>query len=102
MHLVNPLKNSGGSEWRTIEMYRLLRDTCDVRVWSFGAASPRMASEAPLNTIDGAQGRFPRGGCLVIVGAYFSLGKWVLEAKPDRIVLVYNIAHLDWSATVRA
>ena len=102
VHLVNPMKNSGGSEWRTIELYRLLRETCDVRVWSTEAVAPRLAGEAPLQAMDIAMDYFPRGGCLVIVGSYFALGKWVFRTQPERIVLVYNISHLDWLSIVRA
>lgn len=95
------INTSGGSEWRTIELYRLLRDSCEVRVWTLGEANPFFASEASLDVIDEAQGNFPRGGCLVILGAYYPLGGWVPESKPERVVFIYNTPQPAQLATVR-
>ncbi len=47
VHLVNPLWDaSGGSDWRTIDTWRLLRPHADVRMWSEYSPAPAFAHYA--------------------------------------------------------
>lgn len=103
IHIVNPMWDIAGSEWRALSLCRLLRDRAPVDLWSEHVPDARMAQLAPIRRIRGWPGRFPRRGTFVIVGAYFRIGRWWRWARPDRTILIYN-AHdpdsfrtrLDW------
>ena len=96
VHLVNPLwDHCGGSEWRSIETWRLLKSQCDVRLWSEYEPSPNLAGWVPWTRISPWQLRYPRGGTLVFVGVYFRIGHWVRFAAPDRVVVIYNTDQPD-------
>ena len=91
IHLLNPLWDAaGGSEWRTLKLFDLLRRRGEVRLWSEQDADPRLAAAYPIERIDVSAGRFPVGGTLVVVGVYFPVGSWIRESRPGRIVLHYN------------
>ena len=95
VHLVNPLWDpSGGSDWRTIDTWRLLRRCADATLWS--EYSPASAfSRYPVRRIRPLALRFPRGGTLVFVGTYFRIGHWTRLASFDRVVLIYNTDQPD-------
>jgi glycosyltransferase involved in cell wall biosynthesis len=95
VHLVNPLWDaSGGSDWRTIDTWRLLRPRADVRLWS--EYSPATAfAQYPVAHINPWRLALPRGGTLVFVGTYFRIGHWTRLASYDRVVIVYNTDQPD-------
>jgi len=96
VHLINPLwDDHGGSDWRTIEMYRALRAHADVRLWSRFNPAERFALEYPIELIRPWQGRIPRGGTFVFVGVYFRVGHWFKFTLPRRTILVYNTHQPD-------
>ncbi|EQB15295.1 glycosyltransferase family 4 protein [Novosphingobium lindaniclasticum] len=91
VHLVNPMLNpSGGSEWRTISLYRQLEPAADVRIWHFREAPSDAFSNVRLSRIDTRKLSFPRGGTLVFVGVYFNISHWIRLARPRRVILTYN------------
>jgi glycosyltransferase involved in cell wall biosynthesis len=93
VHLINPMWNAfGGSERRTRDLARLLAKVGDVRVWSEHAVDARLAGEVDVAPIGPD---FPRGGVLVVVGVYFSIGPWLARAKPERVVMIVNTPSID-------
>ncbi len=96
IHLLNPMANAfGGSERRTLALADLLQGHAKVRIWSFGAADPRLHSKTPATPVDVSKLRFPREGTLVVVGCYFEIPAWVSVMRPERVILVYNIPHVS-------
>jgi len=96
VHIVNPLWDPcGGSEWRSIETWRLLRPHCDARLWSEYEPAPELAGWVPHTRIAPWRLRIPRGGTLVFVGTYFRIGHWIRFAAPERVVLIYNTDQPD-------
>jgi len=90
---VNPLWAAAGSEWRTVELYRLLRGHAGVKVWSAYDAHPHMRALLPIERIAPARFCFPRGGTLVFVGVYYRYGRWVHLSGAARRIIVYNSPH---------
>lgn len=92
IHILNTLQDStGGSEWRTVELYRLLRPHARVTVWSRQSANPALKRQIPIRRVRNTPGLRPYGGTLVIVGAYFHLGSWMRQVVVDRIIIIYNL-----------
>ncbi|MBC8063432.1 MAG: glycosyltransferase [Chlorobia bacterium] len=92
VHLINPMRNpAGGSEHRTIALFELLSEVEAVQVWTEEDPDPAFLGKVPMRKIE-APARFPRGGNLVFVGTYFSVGAWIQAASPKRIILVHNLA----------
>jgi glycosyltransferase involved in cell wall biosynthesis len=84
---------SAGSEWRTLELYRLLRPHAEVTVWSANRPDPAMAALLPIEPIRPGRLHFPRGGTLVFIGVYYRYGRWVHFSGTDRRIIVYNSHH---------
>jgi glycosyltransferase involved in cell wall biosynthesis len=95
VHLVNPMWDaSGGSDWRTIDTWRVLRPHADVHLWS--EYSPDSAfAQYPVERLRPFRLRFPRHGTLVFVGTYFRIGHWTRLASFERVVLIYNTDQPD-------
>jgi glycosyltransferase involved in cell wall biosynthesis len=97
LHLINPLRNPcGGSERRTIDMARMLRRRRPVVVWAARDAAPALVEEAGARIVTPLVGRFPRTGTLVFVGTYFSVGRWIGLASPQRVVVIFNTDQPHW------
>jgi glycosyltransferase involved in cell wall biosynthesis len=77
----------GGSERRTIDLYRALARHGDVKVWSEHEVKPELAAEIPIQRVGPD---FPRGGVLAVIGVYFDIGPWLRRARPVRTRLVVN------------
>lgn len=96
VHLINPLWDShGGSDWRTIEMFKLLCARRQVNLWSRFTPAPEFSQRYPVRLIRPWFGRFPVGGTFVFVGAYFRIGHWFKAALPRRTILIYNTHQPD-------
>lgn len=96
VHLVNPLWDpAGGSDWRTIDTWRLLRDHTDVSLWSEYRPARVFRDHYPIHAIRPLVMRFPRGGTLVFIGTYFRIGHWTRLASFRRVVIVYNTNQPD-------
>jgi glycosyltransferase involved in cell wall biosynthesis len=95
VHLVNPMWDpNGGSDWRTIDTWRLLRPHADVRIWS--EYSPASAfSQYPIERIRPLRLGVPRGGTLVFIGTYFRIGHWTRLTSCERVVVLYNTDQPD-------
>ncbi len=91
IHLINPLWNSaGGSEQRTVALYRLLAPHANVTLWSTSRPDPTLAAEYPIRRIRPWLWQFPKRGTLVFVGVYFWLTSWVRLIRPGRCIVIYN------------
>ena len=91
IHLCNPLTNAaGGSEWRTVNLYRALRADADVTAWTNTEPHAHLARLMPICRIRPARGMFPRFGTIVFVGSYHFPGRWSVCTWPVRIVIVHN------------
>jgi glycosyltransferase involved in cell wall biosynthesis len=91
IHLVNPLWDpNGGSDWRTIETWRLLSASATAHVWSEYAPHAVFTAECPVHLIRPWRLAFPRRGTIVFVGTYFRVGHWIRAARPERTVIIYN------------
>ena len=93
IHLVTPLATAlGGSEQRTLTLYRLLLADGRVtpRLWSPVAADAALATTLPINMLHAEEGRLPRGGTVVFVGLYFDYGAWLAAAAAERVLVIAN------------
>lgn len=96
VHLVNPLWDpAGGSDWRTIDTWRLLRDHAEVSLWSEYRPASVFRDQYRIRAIRPLVMRFPRGGTLVFVGTYFRIGHWTRLASFRRVVILYNTNQPD-------
>jgi len=96
VHLINPLWDiNGGSDWRTIEMFKLLRGRRRVNLWSRFTPAPEFSARYPIQLIRPWLGRFPISGTFIFVGAYFRIGHWFKAALPRRTILIYNTYQQD-------
>jgi glycosyltransferase involved in cell wall biosynthesis len=96
IHLINPLWNAaGGSEARTLELYRELQSRARVTLWSEFEPDARLAARYPIRRIRARRLRFPLTGTFVFVGVYRHAGRWVHLAVPRRAVVVYNTPDPD-------
>jgi glycosyltransferase involved in cell wall biosynthesis len=93
VHLINDLRQPGGSELRTIELYRALAPVANTRVWTEYAPHPELAREIPIARIDARRLRFPKWGCFVFIGVYYHVGRWTRFTRPSRITQIYNTPH---------
>lgn len=94
VHLINPFENAfGGSERRTLSLAGLLQGKCNLKVWSLQKPDFRLKTDASITPVDVSKLRFPKGGTLVFVGSYFEVPTWVSVARPERVILVYNIPY---------
>jgi glycosyltransferase involved in cell wall biosynthesis len=93
VHLVNPMWDAaGGSEWRTMELYRSLSRHGEVRIWSEYPVAPAVAAAVPVARIGPEH---PTGGVLAIIGVYFEIGPWLRRARPSRVRLLVNTPNAD-------
>ncbi len=90
IHLINPMRDTAGSEWRTFELYRLLSPHAPTRIWSSGQPAHVFRDQLPINRLRPGLLRQPFGGTLVFVGIYARIGWWIRLARPRRIILLYN------------
>ena len=96
VHLINPLwDSSGGSDWRAIEMFKLLGERRQVQLWSRFTPAPEFSRRYPVQLIRPWLGHFPVGGTFIFVGVYFRIGHWYKAALPRRTILIYNTLQPD-------
>jgi glycosyltransferase involved in cell wall biosynthesis len=95
IHLINPLNNAAGSEFRTVELYKLLNNVCDVKLWS--DSIPNLVfQDYPINKIQLFKGNFPKTGTFVFIGTYWLPNKWIYLTNPNRIIIVHNVPYTDY------
>lgn len=90
VHLFNPLVNfAGGSEQRTVELFRILDEVAEVNIWTNREPHPKFYGQYPIRRL-APPASFPTSGVFVFVGAFFPVGDWMSHAKPKRVVVVHN------------
>ena len=90
IHLINPMDRIGGSEYRTRDLYKVLKGSADVTIWSECHPDPSLAAQVPIRRIRQHLGQFPVGGTLVFVGFYFHVGRWAQLSLASRRIIVCN------------
>jgi glycosyltransferase involved in cell wall biosynthesis len=96
LHLINPLRNpAGGSEWRTLNLYKELANRTQTTLWCDGQPAPRIAAEFPVKSLNVKRLSFPRTGTFVFMGVYFRPGRWIWLTRPTRVIITYNTPHLS-------
>lgn len=88
IHIVNPLRQTAGSEWRAVNLCRELSPSAATLLWTADDPHAVFAQDPHLRRL-GIDGH-PRGGTLIIVGTYFPLGAWLESACPDRVIVIHN------------
>ncbi|MBN9501897.1 MAG: hypothetical protein BGO01_09525 [Armatimonadetes bacterium 55-13] len=92
VHLINPMLHaSGGSEWRTIELFNRLAERTDVTIWSYTPPDPALMGHVPVRPLDARIGAVPRRGNAVIVGSYSILEPWIRQCSCERFVVIHNV-----------
>ena len=91
IHLFNPMaKTTGGSEQRTMSLFRLLDPHASVTVWSDEPPDPGFNGLFPIRQL-APPSNFPRSGTFVFIGTYQSVGPWFKHVKPSRIIFIQNM-----------
>lgn len=91
IHLIHGFESAtGGCEWRTINLYEVLKEHGDVFLWSIHDPNPRLAAQYPITRINAKRLRFPMRGTFVFVGVYYYVGRWIYLTRPSRTILIYN------------
>lgn len=91
VHLINPMRNpTGGSEQRLLHLYHLLKRHCQVEIWSEAPPHSKFVKAYPIRKLNHHEGKFPRGGVVVIIGVYFPVGRWLKDAQPARTIMLFN------------
>ena len=93
----------GGAEHRIYELFALLHHQAAVRVWSPCSVSDDVARQVPVQIVDPAKGKFPKGGNLLIVGGFFPVGEWISRGNFERVILLHNSPfHRKFKRTLRS
>jgi glycosyltransferase involved in cell wall biosynthesis len=88
VHIVSQfLEPVGGAEMHGVELAQALSDRVSADCWSIDTTHP-LWRDRGVRQIERDLG--PRGGLLVIVGAWYSLGPWLARAQPDRVAIIFN------------
>jgi glycosyltransferase involved in cell wall biosynthesis len=96
VHLINPFWSvEGGSQQRALRLFELLSDQTEVHLWSEYNIHPGFRGKFPIRHIRQEIGQFPRGGNIVFVGPYFSVGKWIKNAGARRLIIIFNTDNPD-------
>lgn len=95
IHLINPLKNIGGSELRTLKLYDLLSLHAEVHLWSEDIIHPQISESYNIEKISLIDNIYPRGGTMVFVGVYRIPGNWVYKTHANRTIVIFNTPHID-------
>jgi glycosyltransferase involved in cell wall biosynthesis len=91
IHIINPFGELGGSEWRALSLYEMLKRYADVSLWTEYEPDAYLAAHYPIRRIHFGRGQFPKRGTFVFVGVYFRVGRWYYVTRPHRVILVNNI-----------
>ncbi|MEY2451813.1 MAG: hypothetical protein QOD92_1387 [Acidimicrobiaceae bacterium] len=96
IHLVGAFPHlGGGTEHHAVGLYDLLAPRADVSVWSVCPSDAEVSRRIPVQRLDESEGRFPRGGTVVLVGTYWRIGPWIELSRAHRVVLLQTIDESD-------
>lgn len=91
VHLINPFWSvEGGSQQRALLLFELLAEHTEVQLWSEYTIHPGFHGRYPIKAIRPEVGQFPKGGNIVFVGPYFTVGLWVKRAAARRAIIIFN------------
>ena len=90
IHLINPMTEVAGSEMRVVELYKMLKDSADVTVWTEWDPDPSLADMVPIRLLRPRRGQFPLTGTLVFVGFWFAVGRWAWLSLARRRIILCN------------
>ncbi len=91
IHIVNKFEQvSGGSELHALDIAGRLSRHTEVRLWAPEMPHPHFSERCGVRAVEPGQGDVPRGGVLVLVGVYFEIARWLAQARPSRVVFLYN------------
>lgn len=90
IHLINPMTEVAGSELRVIELYKLLKQSARVTVWTEWDPDPLLARAIPIRRLRPRRGQFPLTGTLVFVGFWFAVGRWTWLSLARRRIILCN------------
>ncbi|MER9657333.1 glycosyltransferase family 4 protein [Mesorhizobium sp. M0152] len=94
IHLFNGFQNPfGGSDLETLDLFRLLSDDSEVRLWATSSrASGELMRQFPIRRISPRNA--PDGGTYVFLGAHWRNKIWpYLIPRPRRLIYVFNTFH---------
>lgn len=91
LHLVGRFDDPHtGAERSLPDLAAALSGRRETRLWSVVPPHPFFA-ERGVQGIDVAGGRWPQGGTLLIGGVHVRLDDWLQQARPQQVVLRYNL-----------
>lgn len=87
IHIVTSLHDLSGAGTHSTTLRDALREHgCGVTLWS--DRSSQLSAHYGCCVIQPFSGALPRGGILILVGAYLQLWPWIAHVRPDRLILV--------------
>lgn len=96
VHIINSFHSAvGGSEWHALSLFEILAEYTDVQLWTEYKPDPALIGKYPIHGIEPHQGRFPKKGNFIFIGAYFGIGPWLRAASPNRVVVFFNTPDID-------
>ncbi|RWP13659.1 glycosyltransferase [Mesorhizobium sp.] len=96
IHLFNGFQDPfGGSDLKTLELYRLLSADSEVRLWAASSrASDELMRQFPIRRISPLTRKVPDGGTYVFLGAHWRNKVWpYLIPRPRRLIYDFNTLH---------
>jgi glycosyltransferase involved in cell wall biosynthesis len=91
VHVVNKFEQiSGGSELHALDIAKQIGRYAKVQLWSPEMPHPKFSNEFGVQAIELGQGKVPHGGVLVVIGVYFEISAWLEQARPQRVIFLYN------------
>lgn len=96
IHLFNGFMNPfGGSDLEALELFRLLGESAEVRLWATSSrASRELLAQYPISRPSPLTGNAPNGGTYVFLGAHWRNKVWpYLIPRPRRLIYVFNTFH---------
>ncbi|MGH9343254.1 MAG: glycosyltransferase, partial [Terriglobia bacterium] len=90
IHLINPMREVAGSELRVIALYKMLKESARVTVWSEWEPDPSLARTVPIRRLRPRRGQFPLIGTMVFVGFWFPVGRWAWVSLARRRIILCN------------
>ncbi|MBZ9741298.1 MULTISPECIES: glycosyltransferase family 4 protein [unclassified Mesorhizobium] len=96
IHLFNGFQDRfGGSDRKTLELYRLLGGEAEARLWAASSrASDEWTRQFPIRRVSPLTRRVPDGGTYVFIGAHWRNKMWpYLIPRPRRLIYDFSTFH---------
>lgn len=96
LHIINPLSNPyGGSENRSLELFSICKRYGNTKLWTEEDSLPKEIRNREIRHIRPRRLQFPYKGNFLFVGTYFYIGRWLRFARPNRIIVLYNVPKVE-------